>query len=305
MNILKAAVFIIVVYILYYRLAKADLQAGYDQLTLNYVYFILAIALMPINWLFELWKWKIVVQPIVNSSFKTLLHSFLAGISTGMVTPNRIGNFIGRIVYYPSRHRAMLTLGTLYANLAQFIASIIPGAFVLVFFGTPILADYFPTFQNSFNITLLFFFFGGLFLLYFRLPILLVKLPAILTARYTNLLLLFKTSFSGKGFTLFLLSQSRFLIFSVQYFLLFLAFDASPSWELFTTVILIYFLTTATPSLLLGKLFIRENYALLLVMPLVNNELLILFASLGIWFINIAVPSLIGLFFVLKAKYDN
>jgi hypothetical protein len=286
-------------------MSRADLQSGYAQLTVNSFYILSALLLMPINWYLELLKWKVIVQTIQNSNWKTLIQSLLSGISTGMVTPNRIGNFIGRIIYYPPRNRALLILGTLYANLAQFLASILPGLIVLAIVETSVLGDYFSIFQNTFYTLLLILFFTVLFLLYFALPRLMVKFSSFLRIPYTNLIVLFTTNFANKGAKLFLLSQIRYIIFCLQYFLLFIAFGADPSYELFTVVILIYFLTTATPSLFLGKLFIRENYALLLAMPLLYNELLILVASLAIWFINIAIPSMIGLTFFLKAKYDN
>lgn len=304
LNLLKAAVFIVVIYALYYRVSKINFIEAFLEVNLNYLFLIPAIFLMPVNWFLELLKWKYIAKPVVKVSNIILFKSLLSGVSTGMLTPNRIGNSIGRMVFFRPKHRAILTLGTLYANFAQFLSSILPGIVVFIVIGNEALPNYFSIFQNSFSTIFLFLILLTLFILYFSLTrYSFYKVGKI--NRRRNLFTLFQHHYKQISLRLFLYSQLRFFVFCIQFFLLLLAFGALPSLSILYDVILIYFLTTLTPSLILGKLFIRENFALLLLLPIINNELIILLASFSIWFINLAIPSLFGLVYLLKVNYDR
>jgi hypothetical protein len=301
--LVKAMVFIAIIYIFYLQLKGFDFKTYSKSLKYDYVLITLAILLMPLNWLMEFFKWKVIVQSITQVKSSKLTHSMLSGISTGMVTPNRIGNFIGRMVYFPSRYRWVLSLGTLYANAAQFMASIIP--LLLLFFIIPSNRefDHINQYLSNINIFWISFVILIFLLIYMLVPrFATVKFKSI--NRLSNSLVLFQKSFKHKGMVLLFLSEVRFLIYSIQFYLLLIGFGADASANLFFAILLMYFFITLTPSLLFGKILIRENYALFFLSPFIENDLIILSASLFIWLLNLALPALIGLFFLLKSKHD-
>jgi hypothetical protein len=98
------------------------------------------------------------------------------------------------------------------------------------------------------------------------------------------------------------MSMLRYLIFVVQFILVLLSFGVDFSFSLVLAVFLLYLLTTLTPSLIFGKLFVRETVALLILSAFVSNPVVIIVSSLSLWGMNLGVPSLLGLFFLVKAK---
>ena len=85
------------------------------------------ILLMILNWSVEAIKWKALMERLNPISFKSALDGVLAGISTGLITPNRIGNFIGRTQLLDKELRTRATLLTFLSNLSQFVPSIFFG----------------------------------------------------------------------------------------------------------------------------------------------------------------------------------
>jgi len=150
----KLLTFILVFYALYYRCSTIDFDNALDQICLSPFLLIIAFLLVVVNLGLEFIKWNLVVKPIVTISRAKLFQSLLSGISTGMITPNRVGNFIGRVLFFKPRHRAILIMGTIYGNLSQFLATIIPGLIVFLFFGKFIESNTLLLTQNTlFKIT--------------------------------------------------------------------------------------------------------------------------------------------------------
>ena len=61
--------------------------------------FWLVIVLVFVNWGFEAKKWKLLITPIQKMSFFTAFKSVLTGVTLSLNTPNRIGEYGGRILY--------------------------------------------------------------------------------------------------------------------------------------------------------------------------------------------------------------
>ena len=63
-------------------------------------YLVLCISLMFVNILIESSKWYLLSNSVEPISYKRALSSYLAGMAFSLVTPNRIGDYPGRILYY-------------------------------------------------------------------------------------------------------------------------------------------------------------------------------------------------------------
>src|SRR5689334_6961656 len=57
------------------------------------------IVLMIVNWSIEAIKWKIAVKPIQPVSFLKAFRAILSGVSFSVSMPNRLGEYLGRILY--------------------------------------------------------------------------------------------------------------------------------------------------------------------------------------------------------------
>ncbi|MEZ4922282.1 MAG: hypothetical protein R2780_03850 [Crocinitomicaceae bacterium] len=111
---------------------QTDLDALQFSPTASWM-FLIALVLMPVNWILESLKWHLLVKDIEKTSFTNSIVSVLAGISTGLLTPNRIGNFIGRTMSMEKVNRTKGILATIHSNLAQFSASVLFGVMSLLF----------------------------------------------------------------------------------------------------------------------------------------------------------------------------
>ena len=65
----------------------------------NRYYLLIALALVLANWSVEAVKWKFLIQRLEPITFTASLKSILAGISASLVTPNRAGEFIGKLFF--------------------------------------------------------------------------------------------------------------------------------------------------------------------------------------------------------------
>jgi hypothetical protein len=102
------------------------------------------------------------------------------------------------------------------------------------------------------------------------------------------------------------LSILRFCIFIVQYFLLFQLTKVSVSLYDTTVTISVMFLWLAIlPTIAFLELGVRWQFALILLAELSDNRLGISIAVTAIWFINLIVPALLGVFSVFRVNREN
>ena len=104
------------------------------------------------------------------------------------------------------------------------------------------------------------------------------------------------------SFFLLVLSLTRYLVFITQFGLLLLAFGADYSEDLINALYLHFVITSILPSLIMGKLVIRETVALIVLGSFVSNNAIIILSSLSLWMINLGVPALIGLIILLRKR---
>ncbi len=296
--LVKILLFLAVIWLFYNQISKIDWSNINDLHIEQPLFFAITILLVFVNWFFEYLKWDEVLKVSESQvSLRTRIKSFLAGIVTGFLTPNMLGNFIGRMFYFQRRERIPIILLTLFSNAAQFIASIAFGFIALIWLGTPKII----AFENSdFYLALL-------------APILVLLIWAFM--RFEKIKLGFITRMKiyqrsipllqhakAFRFKLMVFSLLRHGIFSLQYWLLLKAFGLEISWEWFGWIWQVFFWSTLIPSLWFGKLFIRESMALLILAPLTTEPSVILFASLILWVINQIVPALVGIPFISKKQ---
>lgn len=265
---------------------------------------ILAIALVYPNIWLSYYKWKLTVKVIDEpKDVARTVQSFFAGVVTGLVTPNMMGNFIGRFYYYEKSKRTTITLLTLLSNYAQFLASLVFG--VIAIYGTGKILyvsklSWFQSIENWvviiistwFTISIVGYLFAGRIILFFR------KRPGI--ERFASIL---KEKKSFRWNILFL-SFARFMTFTFQFSLVLNAFGEELSMTSIFAIWQVYLVTMMIPSLFFGKLGIKESVSIALLGAVGMNELAILSSSLIIWTVNSLSPALIGLVICKSPEKD-
>lgn len=246
--------------------------------------FLVLFILMVLNWFVESLKWKYALSHVQKISLKTSISSVLAGISTGIFTPNRVGEFVGKIFFLNEENREKAISINILVSYSQLLVTLVLGAIVLL--------------DNSF------------FLLANAIVILIllyINLSKIInwTVKKFSLSILGKIEFIGieKLSILFLLSLLRYTIFMVQFILSLGIVGIEIEFLSSIKSIATYYLyLAAIPTYAWSELGVRGAIAVKVFDTLSHNPLQTLTASSILWIINIAVPALLGLFFLLKEK---
>ena len=277
----------IVVAIFYAQLKKIDWKDLHAISIVQPISLVSALLLAFVNQFFEYRKWKSTLS-FLDESTQTV-QSYLAGVLTGFLTPSLLGNFIGRMYYYPRKKRSQIIVLTFLGNGAQFLASISFGLLALALLGQEQL--HIPRFNRGIALGVI----ALMLLVYFLFD----KSPVPIQKWKTKIIPLLAGT-EKLRFKILLFSLLRYLVFSIQYSLLFHAFGISFSRDLVLWVWQIYFWSTLAPSLWLGKLFIRESIALWILLPIIGHPEIILLSSVSLWIINHGLTALIALPFFKK-----
>ncbi len=277
----------IVVAIFYAQLKKIDWKDLHAISIVQPISLVSALLLAFVNQFFEYRKWKATLTFLEEST--QTIQSYLAGVLTGFLTPSLLGNFIGRMYYYPRKKRTQIIVLTLLGNGAQFLASISFGLLAVALLGQEQL--HIPRFNSSIAL--------GIIALMLFVYFLFEKSPIPIQKWKTKIIPLLAGT-QKLRLQILLLSLLRYFVFSLQYSLLFHAFGIPFSRDLVLWVWQIYFWSTLAPSLWLGKLFIRESIALWILLPIIGHPEIILLSSVSLWVINHGVTALIALPFFKK-----
>jgi len=292
---IKLILFVGVLFLLYNQINRIE-EGQWNAFELKHpMILVLVILLVVPNIGLAFLKWKLTLKTIeVDSVKKQRVQSFFAGVVTGMLTPNMLGNFIGRFYYFDRKNRVQITLFTMLSNFAQFIASITFGWLAVL------LLDGLVVWENEKQLVI----WVGLsmitsYLIYFFIENFMVKF------RKRDYSTTFKTVLHRNKFyrvKLLLFSLLRFIVFTLQFSLLLFAFDEELNTTLIFAIWQVYLLTMLAPSLFFGKIGIKESISLFVLGAIGVNEVSILFTSVLIWLINSFAPALLGVF-ICKSNF--
>lgn len=253
--------------------------------------FIIACLLMPVNWLLETVKWRLLIKS--KEPFAHLLKSVIAGTTLGFVTPGRSGEFVGRVLFVAEENKAKIFYLSSIGGIAQSVATLTTGV-VFVFIWM----------ENSFFYGLTLGMAVAFIFLYFRFDLLnrFISGNAFLQKRSLVIDNNDLPDISIQMAVLFL-SFVRFGVYLLQYVLLLLFFGVSTSfyWLLVHSGVFLV-AQTFSPMMPFVDLSYRGGSALYIFNDM-NNTLGVLSGVMAVWFINLVVPSLVGYFFILNRKF--
>ena len=248
------------------------------------------------NWFFEILKWQKLVKTIKNISFFEALNQSLGGHTASLITPNRIGDYGAKVLYFAKQYRKRVVLLNLLGNSYQMLVTTSFGVIGLFLFN--LYFDLDLNYRKGFRFLILVAVVGGLSLFGIQQSKFKIKGFSI-----ERVVLFFKSLRIETHRTVFLCSALRYIIFSFQFYLLLLLFGVE--LDKFTALITIssmYFISSVVPSLAAFDVLIKASSAVFLFGILGVDELKILCVSLTMWLLNFVLPSIFGSYFVLNFK---
>ena len=269
----------------------------------------IVVLLMFVNWGIEAKKWHLLINNIQQFSFYKAVKSVLAGCSITMLTPNRVGEFGGRILYVDNINKIKAISLTIVGSISQLLVTLLMGCFGLFFFkyfsndNSNILVIL-PHFWQSFimsvsvSVTLI------LLLFYLRLNLvvkLIEKVPVLQNfIKHISVLQEFNNM---QLIQILSLSCLRYLVFVLQYVLLLQVIQIQITGLLAFMLITIFYLFMAiVPTFGFIELPVRMGASWEILKLYTTNEIGVGAVALGIWIINLVLPALIGSILILSNK---
>ena len=258
------------------------------------------------NWLIESVKWKIIIKPLQDISLRQSVKAICSGITLSIFTPNRIGEYGGRVFYLKPINRIRAVFATMIGSYANILSVIIFGVagilLQLKFLQTSI------TMSKPLISLLAILGFVLAFFLYYNLK----HIPKLTNrkwfkSRARNILNIF-TKYSTKVLSQLLgLSLLRYLVFATQYLLLLKIFGIKLSLLVgYAKMGLIYLTQTIIPTIAVAELGIRGNVALFFLKDVLMDEKMrigVISATFSLWLINLIIPAIFGAFFILNLRF--
>src|SRR5436305_13315699 len=84
------------------------------------------------NCAIEAVKWEISIHNIQPFRFLTSFKAVLSGVSFSVNTPNRVGEYLGRVLYVHEGHRLRVISLTIVCSMSQLIITLVAGTVALI-----------------------------------------------------------------------------------------------------------------------------------------------------------------------------
>lgn len=307
--LLKTIIFLLVFWYSYHLLAKNTALLDFKVLLSSisdqviFVTLTLVFGLMLMNWIVEALKWKYICLQFQPISFSKAVESVFSGLAWAIFTPNRIGEYGGRVLFLNPKKRIFGVIGMGIGSISQMVITNVVGVWAFCWFVYTYLEIQGFWFISIFLLTILYSIF--FIILYFRIGLindLLIKIPFLKKhKRFFELLLRYD---QRKLRRIFLYSVIRYAVFTSQYCLLMqVLIPHLPFFEMVMMIFILFFVQSALPSLDLFDVGVRSLTANYFFGFLTEMNIAIMAIAACIWFVNLIVPAIIGSFFTLKIKF--
>lgn len=269
----------------------------------NSYWFILAVILMPLNWAVETKKWLVLIQKFEPLSFLRAFKGIFLGVAFSLFTPNRIGEYGGRILVVKAENNTKTIVATLVSSFSQQIALLGLGTVGLIFFLCYEWKNADPTLSIISGIIGLFII-SSLLISYYKVHLaipLFNKIPYL--RRFTKDMAVLKEYTTQELTNALLYAILRYIIYTFQYYFIlqFFGIDVGLLTGL-SCIATIFLVQTSIPLPAILDLFVRSEVALNIWGMYTHNEISIIASTFGLWFINIIIPSIFGAILIFSVN---
>lgn len=322
--IIRIAIMVATYYFIYKEIFKEKrldyvVDSFNDLISQPYVtiLFIWTVALMLVNWGIESLKWQYLMNKAERISFLKSYEAILSGISVSIFTPNRVGEWFGRVFIMKKANPWKGVFITMIGSFSQLLITIIIGAISLVFYIPTYFHDaaFYSNYLLYGLILLVLVITGSLLLIFLNITSIpsfinrLIKKRFVHFNEYINVISTYSTF---ELITVLIFSLLRYSVFAMQFYILLMMFSVKiPFFHGMMIISMIFFVMTAIPTVTLAELGIRGSVALQLIglyferMGTLSDkiEIGILSATSTLWVINLAFPALLGTLFVYRLTF--
>ncbi len=263
-----------------------SILASFDVLSLKNSTFLLVFTFF--NWFFEIKKWQILVKKTQKISFSEATEQSLSSLTFSLITPNRIGEYGAKALYYSKEKRKKILTLNFAGNFYQLLATIVFGVLGLCYLLLSF-SFYYLTLQK-------------LLIILGILSVFLVILWLVLKQlQIGQRLQKFVSSLNNP--TAFIFAFIRYLIFSHQFYVLLIIFNNSITYiDAMASISAMYLLSSLVPMLSFFDFAVKGSVAILIFSLFEIDPVIIFSITTFMWVLNFAIPAIFGSYFVLTFK---
>ncbi len=253
-------------------------------------------AMMLFNWLLEAIKWQVLMEKIQKVKLALSIRAIFSGITVSFFTPNRVGEFAGRIVHIDKEGRIKAAIATVVGSMNQLLVTVIAGVLALL-----------VNLKDSFS---------EMHFAYYTICGLSIVALAAIVVLYFNVAhfydffhrfkifrkideyaRVFTFYHSGELRKITFLSMARYFVFTSQFVLLLSLLKVDIEiMTAYRLIFLIFLVMAIVPTFALAELSVRGSIALYFIQPFSSNSTGIVAATFSLWFINLVIPAVVGAF---------
>lgn len=294
---------------IYHKLSNNHNLTDFSRLTQSLsrqnVYGVLAavLVLMFLNWFIEALKWRYLIERIERINIRQAVESVFCGLTWAVFTPNRIGEYGGRMFFLSPRKRIFGAIAMAIGAIGQMVITNIMGAIALLWFTWRFISP--GLWVYSILLLLGMAFCSVFILIYFNISWLnsLLNRFEILKPLRRFFFILARYHFK-QLWKVFMYSVARFIVFTSQYYIIIhLLLPELLFFEICMMVFILFFIQSAIPSLDLIDVGVRSSVATYFFSFITTQDVAIMAATASVWFINLIIPAILGTGFVLKINF--
>lgn len=252
--------------------------------------FILLLSVL--NRYFEILKWQNLAQTIKPISVGESTKQVLSAVTAAIFTPNGLGEYGAKVLFFEKDKTKEVIFLNLICNGIQMVLTVIFGVFGLLYFNT--------LFQVISGKTVLLIFALLVIFIIFLFSVRRIQIRGYSLQKLIQKIKLLPKEVHRRNI---FLAVCRYLVFSHQYYFLFLAFDVDlPYLTLMSGITATYFLASSLPTFQFLDFAVKGSVAVYFFGLLGVNEWIVVFIAMLMWFLNVVLPVIIGSYYVLNFK---
>ncbi len=269
------------------------------------IWLLVVVALAPVNIALEALKWRELIRGFSKLNFWRTFQAVLAGTTIAIFTPNRVGEYGGRVLFVEKGQGWKAVIATMVGSLSQLLALLSVGLLGAIYFSLKFLdpEPYVVPVVAFLGVS----FVGLLFFTFFNIDLMVPlakRIPHIdkIKKHLRHLTVLkhyhWKELSGALGYAFL-----RYFTYSLQYYFLLQFYDIpAPFITGMAGVATIFLVQASVPLPPVMGLLARGEIALFVWGHFAESQVSILAATFSLFVINIAVPALLGLVFIVQVN---
>lgn len=271
-----------------------------DALSDRWELLLLCVLLMPVNWGVEVVKWHYLSGRVAKGGFSRKISQVLSGISFSIITPNRIGEYVGRLLHYSPQNQVGIVGMNIIGSLAQLSVTLTFGFICLMLRLDNLKPAFNISWPDGVLILIIISTIGLLFIGFLSIGNIVKWILAKVHLKWLSDHKEKLSAMAGADLryllTIWMISSVRYFVYAFQFLIMIYFMDIGLMWwHGLSSIALIYLIQSGVPLPAFLSLVVRSEVAVFIFGFHNADSVSVLMASYLQWLINLGIPAIIGL----------